>query len=142
MPNFFPDPVKVSDARVRLAEGHYGDLDETMGVRSLSRPYTRQVKEMIAEFGEVADSLSLREEDASGFIVLVPVSVNGASLTTPVFVDIDRRELAFTSHPTFGAGTIPEDVLSANPDLPSAVQQQLLGVLATWHNMAIAERET
>jgi hypothetical protein len=142
MANFFPDPTKVSDARERLAEGHYGDLDQTMDVGSLSRPCTRQVKEMIAEFGQVADSLSLREADSSGFIVLVPVSVNGSSFTTPVFVDVDRRELAFTSHPTFGAGPIPGDVLSANPDLPTAVQEQLLGVLATWHNTAIAERET
>ena len=142
MPNFFPDAARVSDARERLAEGHYGDLDQTMNVGSLSRPYTRQVKEMIAEFGCLVDELSLRDEESSGFVVLVPVNVSGARLTTPVLVDMDRRELSFTSHPTFGASAVPADVLSANPELPAAIQEQLLGVLATCHNTAIADRET
>jgi len=142
MAHFFPDPETVAEARTRLAEGHYGDLDLTMNVGGLARPHTRQTGEMIAEFGMLADALGLRESDASGFIVLVPVVVNGASLTTPVLVDVDHQELSFTSHPTFGAGAIPDDVLSSNPDLPPAVREQLLGVLATWHNTATAERET
>jgi len=139
MPTFFPDAAMVSDAREQLAEGHYGDLDQTMDVGSLPRPHTRQVKEMIAEFGCLVDALALREQESSGFVVLVPVDVNGARLTTPVLVDVDHRELSFTSHPSFGASAIPDDVISANPDLPAAIQEQLLGVLATWHNTAIAD---
>ena len=142
MAHFFPDADTVAQARERLAEGHYGDLDLTMDVGNLARPHTRQTGEMIAEFGQIADELGLREPDSTGFIVLVPVVVNGSSLTTPVLVDVDHRELAFTSHPTFGAGALPDDVLSSNPGLPPAVREQLLGVLATWHNSATAERET
>lgn len=142
MAHFFPDAQTVAHARARLAEGHYGDLDQTMNVADLTRPHTRQTKEMIAEFGVLADELGLREADATGFIVLVPVVVNGASLTTPILVDVEHQELSFTSHPTFGAGAIPDDVISANPDLPPAVREQLLGVLATWKNTAAAERET
>ena len=139
MPNFFPDAARVSDAREQLAEGHYGDLDQTMDVGSLVRPHTRQVGEMIAEFGNLVDELSLREEESSGFVVLVPVDVHGARLTTPVLVDVGRRELSFTSHPSLGASAIPDDVIASNPDLPEAIQEQLLGVLATWHNIAIAD---
>jgi len=142
MAHFFPDAETVAEARMRLAEGHYGDLDQTMNVSSLARPHTRQTKQMIAEFGLLADELGLREDDATGFIVLVPVIVNGSSLTTPVLVDVDHQELSFTSHPTFGAGAIPDDVISSNPNLPPAIREQLLGVLATWHNPGAAERET
>jgi hypothetical protein len=142
MAHFFPDATTVAEARARLAGGHYGDLDLTMNVGDLARPHTRQTKDMIAEFRTLADELGLRESDSTGFIVLVPVVVNGSSLTTPVLVDVDHEELSFTSHPTFGAGAIPDDVLSANPALPPAIREQLLGVLATWHNPATAERET
>ena len=142
MAHFFPDAETVAEARTRLAEGHYGDLDQTMNVGDLVRPHTRQTREMIAEFGTLADELGLREADSTGFIVLVPVVVNGASLTTPVLVDVDHLELSFTSHPTFGAGAIPDDILLSNPNLPPAIREQLLGVLATWHNTAVAERET
>jgi hypothetical protein len=142
MPRFFPSAQRVAEARQHLAGGHYGDLDETMGVSSLERPRTRDLPELIAEFCAVVDELDLRDADSSGFVVLVPVTVNGASLTTPVLVDVQRNELAFTSHPDLGAGTVPDRVLTENPDLPARVREQLLGVLATWHNTAVAEDET
>ncbi len=71
--------------------------------------------------------------------MLLPVRVNGVSLTTPVLVDVERCELAFTSHPQLGAASFTADVLSENPDIANEVREQLLGVLATWHNFGAAD---
>ena len=134
MPRFFPNAEHVAEARRLLAEGHYGDLDLAMGTVSLPWPYETDLPELIYEFGELTDTLGLREPDSSGFVVLVPVTVSATSHTTPVLVDIEHGELSFTSHPELGSGTIPDDVLESNPELASAVREQLLGVLAMWHN--------
>jgi hypothetical protein len=141
MPQFFPSAQRVLEARQSLANGHYGDLDKSMGVSSLARPYSRDIPALIHEFCSLVDELGLREADSSGFVVLVPVAVRGATLTTPVLVDVERCELVFTSHPELGAGAVPVDVLSENPDLARSVREQLLGVLATWHNAGAAEDE-
>jgi hypothetical protein len=107
-----------------------------MGVDELAWPHTDDLPAVLSEFGTLAHELSLSDED-DGFIVLVPVRVNGALLTTPVLVDLQRSELAFTSHPAIGAGVIPDHVIAENTDLASAVRERLIGVLATWHNPAL-----
>ena len=132
---FFPDAKRVTMARERLAEGHFGDLDRTMRVNELAWPHADDLPEILSEFGGLAEELGLADEDA-GFIVLVPVRVNGAMLTTPVLVDLQRNELAFTSHPALGAGVIPDHIIAENADLASTVREGLLGVLATWRNPA------
>ena len=71
--------------------------------------------------------------------MLLPVSVKGVSLTTPVLVDVERCELAFTSHPQLGAVSLGPEVLSENPNIANSVREQLLGVLATWHNYGAAD---
>jgi len=111
-----------------------------MGTASLPRPNTRDLGSLITEFAELVDELELRDSQTSDFVVLLPVSVNGVSLTTPVLVDPERRELAFTSHPQLGAVSIGADVLSENPNIASSVREQLLGVLATWHNYGAADK--
>jgi hypothetical protein len=138
---FLPTSERVENARIKLAEGHYCDLGDLMGVTDLAWPRPEDVPALIEEFGNLVDECGLRSEDSTGFIVLIPVAVNGSTFTTPVFVDVTHGELAFTSHPEFGAGRIPDDVLAENPDLPSALREELLGVLATWHNTALAEDE-
>ena len=81
--------------------------------------------------------LGLTDSDGSlGFVVLVPVTVNRVTHTTPVLVDTEYRELAFTSHPELGAGAIPAEILVENPHLLVDVREELLGVIATWHNSA------
>jgi len=139
VPQFLPDADRVREARERLSSGHYGDLDQTMGAASLPRPHTRNLCELIIEFGALVEELGLRDAQASGFVVLLPVIVNGASLTTPVLVDVGACELAFTSHPQLGAISISSEVLSENPDIANSVREQLLGVLATWHNYGAAD---
>jgi hypothetical protein len=141
MSQFFPSAERVLEARRSLANGHYGDLDKTMGTSSLAQPYGRDIPALIREFCDLVDEIGLREDGSTGFVVLVPVAVRGTSLTTPVLVDVEHCELVFTSHPELGAGAIPSDVLSENPDLARAVREQLLGVLATWHNPGAAEDE-
>jgi hypothetical protein len=110
-----------------------------MGSRSLARPSTVDLPAVIDEFGELVDTLELAEDDAS-FMVLVPVRVNGSVLTTPVLLDVERRELAFTSHPALGAAVIPQHVIAENASLGSAVREGLLGVLATWRNPPAEDR--
>jgi hypothetical protein len=139
VPRFLPSAARVLEARERLSSGHYGDLDATMGTASLPRPTTRDLCELITEFDALVAELELRDTKASGFVVLLPVTVNGVSLTTPVLVDVERCELAFTSHPQLGAASISADILSENPGIASSVREQLLGVLATWHNYAAAD---
>jgi hypothetical protein len=136
---FFPSATRVLEARKRLSTGHYGDLDQTMGTATLPRPGTRDLCDLITEFGALVDELGLREDVSSGFVVLLPVRVNGVSLTTPVLVDVERCELSFTSHPQLGAASFTADVLSENPDIANEVREQLLGVLATWHNFGAAD---
>jgi hypothetical protein len=133
---FFPDAASVTDARGRFAEGRYADLDIAMHTQDLAWPHTDDLPALLDEFGALATELGLRDED-SGFIVLVPVRANGAILTTPVLVDLQRSELCFTSHPTFGAGVIPRTVIAENTQLASAIREQLLGVLSTWHNSTV-----
>jgi hypothetical protein len=139
VPRFLPSAARVIEARAKLSAGHYGDLDQTMGTTSLPRPGTRDLCELITEFDELVGELGLRDTQASGFVVLLPVVVNGVSLTTPVLVDVERCELAFTSHPQLGASSIGSEVLSENPDIANSVREQLLGVLATWHNFGAAD---
>jgi hypothetical protein len=52
-------------------------------------------------------------------------------------VDLQRKELSFTSHPAIGAGVIPDHVIAENTEFASAVRERLIGVLATWHNSAL-----
>ena len=139
MPHFLPSADRVREARERLSSGHYGDLDQTMGTASLPRPHARDVCDLITEFDELVTELELRDIDSNGFVVLLPVKVNGVTLTTPVLVDVERCELAFTSHPQLGAVSIGADILSENPDIAASVREQLLGVLATWHNYGAAD---
>ena len=137
MQQFFPDAAHVEEARHLLANGHYGDLDIAMGTVSLPRPYETDLPQLISEFGELTDALGLRDADSSGFVVLVPVTVNATSHTTPILVDVEHGELSFTSHPELGSGAIPDDVLESNPELASTIREQLLGVLATWRNTEV-----
>lgn len=141
MAHFFPDAQRVADARLGLARGHYGDLDIMMGIRELPRPSEGDLPRVIAEFSALASELGLTEAGTAGFVVLVPVMGSQQMLTTPVLVDIERQELAFTSHPEFGASVIPGEVISSNTELGVDVREQLIGVLATWHNAALAEEE-
>jgi len=141
MAHFFPDAARVTRARHDLAAGHYGDLDAMMGVFDLPRPNESDFDALIGEFGELVYSLGLADSDTSGFVVLVPVTVRQQTLTTPVLVDIEHLELAFTSHPELGSGAIPSDVLESNVELGVEIREQLIGVLATWHNTELAEEE-
>jgi hypothetical protein len=136
---FLPDASRVLEAREKLSSGHYGDLDQMMGTAALPRPTSRDLCELIREFDKLVDDLDLRDDKSSGFVVLLPLTVGGVSLTTPVLVDVERCELAFTSHPQLGAASIGADVLSENPNIASSVREQLLGVLATWHNYGAAD---
>jgi hypothetical protein len=112
-----------------------------MGTAALPRPNNRDLCELITEFARLVDDLGLRDSMTTGFVVLLPVRVSGVSQTTPVLVDVERCELAFTSHPELGAVRLSADVLSENPDLANSVREQLLGVLATWHNFGAADDE-
>lgn len=141
MAHFFPDAGRVARARHDLAAGHYGDIDAMMGIFDLPRPNESDISALIAEFGELVRELGLADSDTSGFVVLVPVTVRLQTLTTPVLVDIEHVELAFTSHPDLGSGAIPSDVLESNAELAIEVREQLIGVLATWHNTELAEEE-
>jgi hypothetical protein len=134
MPRFFPSAEHVVEARRLLANGHFGDLDVAMGTASLPWPYETDLPELISEFGELTTDLGLGDSESSGFVVLVPVAVHSTTRTTPVLVDIEHGELSFTSNPDLGSATIPDDVLESNPELASDVREQLLGVLALWHN--------
>ena len=134
MGKFFPAAERVREARQRLASGHFGELDALMGVSDLVKPYEAHPKEIIDEFCGLASSLGLSDACVDGFVVLVPVTVNGATHTTPVLVDVESCELSFTSHPELGAGVISDRVLVANPHLIVDVRDALLGVIATWHN--------
>ncbi len=141
MAHFFPDAECVRNARHGLSTGHYGDLDAMMGTLDLPRPNESDIDALITEFGMLVSELGLADADTSGFVVLVPVTVREQMLTTPVLVDIERIELAFTSHPELGSGTIPIDVIASNTHLGVEVREQLIGVLATWHNTELAEEE-
>jgi len=139
--HFFPDAERVADARHGLSAGHYGDLDAMMGIFGLPRPNETDICALISEFGSLVSELGLADEDTSGFVVLVPVTVRAQTLTTPVLVDIEHQELAFTSHPELGSGAIPLEVIASNTELANEVREQLIGVLATWHNTDLAEEE-
>lgn len=141
MAHFFPDAECVLNARHGLSAGHYGDLDTMMGILHLPRPNESDIDALITEFGMLVSELGLADADTSGFVVLVPVTVREQTLTTPVLVDIEHVELAFTSHPELGSGTIPLDVIASNAHLGVEVREQLIGVLATWHNTELAEEE-
>ena len=138
---FLPSATRVREAREALADGHYGDLDKKMGTASLPRPGARDLEAVIAEFAKLVDELDLRDSSTGGFVILLPVMVNGVSLTTPVLVDVERLELSFTSHPQLGAVAFPPEILYENPEISSRVREQLLGVLATWHNFGAAAEE-
>jgi hypothetical protein len=134
MGRFFPTAERVIEARRVLATGHYGDLDSLMCVAELQPPHESDLKALVKEFGELAAELDLNVDGAFGFVVLAPVTVNGATHTTPILVDPEYCELSFTSHPELGAETITDEILVANPRLLGEVREELLGVLATWHN--------
>lgn len=141
MAHFFPDAARVANARHELSAGHYGDLDAMMGVFDLPRPNESDLDALIGEFAALVHELGLTDADTSGFVVLVPVTVRQQTLTTPVLVDIEHSELAFTSHPELGSGAIPLDVLESNTELGVEIREQLIGVLATWHNTELAEED-
>jgi hypothetical protein len=133
MSKFFPDARHVSAARVFFSSGRDGDLLHVMGTALLPWPHTEDLPAVLDEFGELTEALGLAR-NASSLMVLVPVCVDGSVLTTPVLLDLERHELAFTSHPALGAGVIPDSVIAENADLASAIREELLGVLATSHN--------
>jgi hypothetical protein len=130
---FFPDARHVSAARVFFSSGRNGDLPHVMGTALLPCPRIDDLHTVLDEFAELAATLGLAR-NTSSVMVLVPVCVNGSVLTTPVLLDLERHELAFTSHPALGAGVIPDAVLAENADLASAVREELLGVLAMWRD--------
>jgi hypothetical protein len=140
MARFFPNVERVTQARERFAEARYSELQQLISANSLAWPHADDLLGMLQEFDELAGDLELAFED-DGFIVLVPVRAHGAVLTTPVLVDLQRLELSFTSHPTFGAGVIPDTVLAENTDLAADIRESLLGVLATWRNHPEFETE-
>ena len=141
MAHFFPDAARVARARHDLSAGHYGDLDAMMGIFDLPRPGESDINALIDEFGELVRELGLVDPETTGFVVLVPVTVRQQTLTTPVLVDIDHLELAFTSHPELGSGAISSDILESNLELGVEIREQLIGVLAMWHNTELAEEE-
>jgi hypothetical protein len=134
MSRFFPTVERVAEARKVLATGNFCELDSLMGVSDLELPHEHDLPALVEEFKALAAELGLGDGDESGFVVLVPVSVHGIVHTTPVLVDMEYVELSFTSHPEFGAGAIPGEVLVENPRLVADVREELLGVIATWHN--------
>lgn len=136
MSRFFPDARHVSAARVFFSSGRCGDLPHVMGTALLPWPHTEDLPAVLDEFGELAEALGLAR-NTSSLMVLVPVCVNGSVLTTPVLLDLERRELALTSHPALGAGIIPDSVIAENAGLASAIREELLGVLATCHNTPV-----
>jgi len=135
MYEFFPTCERVIQARTVLATGHFGELEALMGVAELRAPSDADLSQLIDEFQALAAELGLNETDETlGFVVLVPVTVNRITHTTPVLVDTEFRELSFTSHPELGAGAISGELLVENPRLVTDVRDELLGVIATWHN--------
>lgn len=140
MYEFFPSSERVIEARSVLATGHFGDLEALMGVAELRSPSDADLDQLIDEFQSLVAELGLNEADGTlGFVVLVPVTVNRITHTTPVLVDTEFRELSFTSHPELGAGGISGELLVENPRLVADVRDELLGVIATWHNRAADE---
>lgn len=134
MSHFFPTAEIVTEARKVLATGNFCELDSLMHVSELDIPHESDLEPLAKEFCALAEQLGLSQDNASGFVVLVPVTVNGTTHTTPVLVDTEYCELSFTSHPELGAGAIPDEVLVANPRLLPDIREELLGVIATWHN--------
>jgi len=134
MSRFFPTAERVTEARRVLATGSYGELDSLMGVAELDPPHDSDLKALVEEFGALAAELDLNVDGTFGFVVLASVTVNNTTHTTPILVDPEFCELSFTSHPELGAETISDAILVANPRLLGDVREELLGVLATWHN--------
>jgi hypothetical protein len=134
MSRFFPTAQRVIEARQVLATGNYCELDALMGVTELDLPHDGDLKELVTEFCALASELGLTEDTKLGFVVLAAVTVDGTTHTTPILVDTEFCELSFTSHPELGAEVISEEILVANPRLLNAVREELLGVIATWHN--------
>jgi len=134
MSRYFPPASRVSEARERLAGGHFGELDALMGVSDLQTPYEADLAPVIDEFCALTRELELSAERPTSFMVLVPVTINGATHTTPVLVDMEGYTLSFTSHPEIGAGEVTDEILVTNPRLMADVRKELIGVIATWHN--------
>ena len=134
MSRFFPTAERVIEARQVLATGNYGELDSLMGAAGLETPHEGDLKSLVQEFGDLAAEVGLNVDGAAGFVVLAAVTVNGVTHTTPILIDPEYCELSFTSHPELGAETISDEILVANPRLLGEVREELLGVLATWHN--------
>ena len=133
MARFFPDARRIALAREHFALASYGEVQRALDTRELKWPYTDDLPRVVAEFGSLANEFGLLDHDAS-FIVLVSVRANGSRLTTPLLIDVERQQLAFTSHPAFGAETVSAAVLAENSGLAAEVREGLLGVLATWQN--------
>jgi hypothetical protein len=108
-------------------------VNTSLNPSTLSWPQPDDLPHVISEFSTLASELGWATRNSS-FIVLLPIRVNGARQTTPVLVDVERKVLAFASHPTFGAGVIPDTVIAENSNLAAGVREGLLGVLATWQN--------
>lgn len=139
MARFFPTPMRVTEARQRLAGGHFGELDVLMGVADLATPHETDLPRIVGEFCDLTASLGLSDEPPTSFMVLVPVTINGATHTTPLLVDMESCSLEFTSHPDVGASPVTDEVLVTNPQLMTHVRNELLGTIATWHNTEGAE---
>jgi hypothetical protein len=136
---FFPDVQRVSAARELFANGSFGDLPRAMGSGSLAWPHNADIPAVLDEFDALIGTLGFDDDDAS-FMIMISVRVNGSLLTTPVLVDLERRELSFTSHPALGAAVIPHNVVFDNTSLAWEIREELLAVLATWRNQPIEDR--
>jgi hypothetical protein len=135
MPRFFPDARQVAQARQQFAQSSFSDVNASLSPTALSWPQPDDLPHVISEFSTLASELGWANPNSS-FVVLLPIRVNGARHTTPVLVDVERQVLAFASHPTFGAGVIPDTVIAENANLAAGVREGLLGVLATWQNLS------
>lgn len=140
MNRFFPSAERVVEARAVLETGHYGELNSLMGAAELDIPHEGDLKELMAEFCQLARTLELADDEPLGFVVLVSVTVNGVAHTTPVLVDTQYCELSFTSHPDLGAQAISDEIIVGNPHLAAEIREELLGVIATWRNRSEDER--
>jgi hypothetical protein len=133
MPRFFPDARQVAQARQHFSHPSFGDVSTSLDPTALSWPQPDDLPHVISEFSALASELGWATRNSS-FVVLLPIRINGTRHSTPVSVDVERQVLAFASHPTLGAGVIPDTVIAENTNLAAGVREGLLSVLATWQN--------
>jgi hypothetical protein len=133
MTKFFPDAHQVVRARQHVSQSSFDEVRSSLDPTALSWPQPDDLPRVISEFSALASELGWAGRDSS-FVVLLPIRVNGARHTTPVLVDVERKVLSFASHPTLGAGVIPDAVLAENADLAAGVREGLLTMLTTWQS--------